>query len=94
MMKHFIIAKFRENIDWKSLVPEITSHFDEARQIEGVSDVIIRTSCSDRSNRFHIMIEFQMTPEGLLNFDKSAVHNDWKAKYGNMLEGKTIFDCE
>ena len=56
-MKHFIIAKFRENIDWKSLVPEIPSHFEAARSIDGISDVIIHTSCSDRSNRFHIMIE-------------------------------------
>ena len=94
MMKHFIIAKFRENIDWKSLVPEITAHFDAARQIEGISDVIIHTSCSDRANRFHIMIEIQMTPEGLENWDKSDVHKTWKAKYGDMLEGKTIFDCE
>ena len=93
-MKHFIIAKFRENIDWKSLVPEIASHFEAARSIDGISDVIIHTSCSDRSNRFHIMIELQMTPAGLENFDKSAVHSEWKAKYGDMLEGKTIFDCE
>ena len=93
-MKHFIIAKFRENIDWKALVPEITSHFEAARSIDGISDVIIHTSCSNRSNRFHIMIELQMTPSGLENFDKSAVHSEWKAKYGDMLEGKTIFDCE
>ena len=93
-MKHFIIAKFKENIDWKALLPEITELFNAGRAIDGISDVIIHTSCSDRANRFHLMIELQMTPEGLLNFDKSAVHNDWKAKYGEMLEGKTIFDCE
>ena len=61
-MKHFIIAKFKENIDWKSLVPEITAHFDAARQIDGISDVIIHTSCSDRANRFHLMIELQSPP--------------------------------
>ena len=93
-MKHFIIAKFRENIDWKALVPEITSHFEAARSIDGISDVIIHPSCSSRSNRFHIMIEIRLTPKGLENWDKSDVHKTWKAKYGDMLEAKTIFDCE
>lgn len=93
-MKHYIIAKFKENIAWKELVPGITKHFEAAKAIDGVSGVSIHTSCSDRANRFHIMIELEMTDEGLLNFDKSAVHREWKEKYGEMLEGKTIFDCE
>ncbi len=93
-MKHFIIAKFKPEIDWKALVPEIREHFEAARAIEGITDVILHTSCSERANRFHIMIELQMTGKGLENFDVSAVHNDWKEKYGSMLEGKTIFDCE
>ena len=93
-MKHFIIAKFRESIDWRTLVREILEHFEEARMIDGVSDVKINTSCSERANRFHIMIELQMTPEGLENFDKSSVHSEWKSRYGEMLEQKVIFDCE
>ena len=93
-MTHYIIAKFKEDIDWRGLVPEISAHFEGARDIEGVEDVVIHTSNSDRANRFHIMIEMTMTEEGLLNFDKSEVHSEWKEKYGNMLEGKTIFDCE
>lgn len=93
-MTHYIISKFKENIDWKGLVPGITEHFEAARDIRGVEDVIIHTSNSDKENRFHIMIEMKMTEEGLLNFDKSEVHSRWKEKYGNMLEGKTIFDCE
>ncbi len=93
-MKHFIIAKFREGIDWKALVPEITEHFEGAGNIEGVSGVQIHTSCSDRANRYHIMIVLQMTQEGLLNFDSSFVHSEWKARYGDMLESKAIFDCD
>ena len=93
-MKHFIIAKFKENVDWKALVPEITAHFDAAREIEGVSDVIVHTSCSDRANRFHLMIEIRMTPESLPAWDQSDVHKGWKATWGDLLEGKTIFDCE
>ena len=93
-MKHFIIAKFKENIDWKALLPEIAELFDAGRAIDGISDVIVHPSCSGRSNRFHIMIEIHLTPEGLENWDKSDVHKTWKAKYGDMLEAKTIFDCE
>ena len=44
-MKHYIIAKFKENIDWKRLVPEITEHFQPAKAIDGVSEVVIHTSC-------------------------------------------------
>jgi len=93
-MKHYIIAKFKEGVDWKSLVPEITELFEGAKAIEGISDVVIHLSCSDRANRFHLMIELQMAPEALENWDRSAIHHEWKAKYGELLEGKTIFDCE
>ena len=47
-MKHFIIAKFKENIDWKALLPEITELFDAGRAIDGISDVIVHPSCSSR----------------------------------------------
>lgn len=93
-MKHYIIAKFREGIDWKCLLPEITAHFEPAKAIDGISDVIVHPSCSDKPNRFHVMIEIRMTPDGLKNWDQSSIHHGWKSKYGEMLEGKTIFDCE
>ncbi len=93
-MKHYIIAKFKENISWKNLIPEITELFDQARAIDGVSGVILHPSCSEGPNRYHIMIELKITPEGLEDFDKSSVHSEWKEKFGELLEGKTIFDCE
>ena len=93
-MKHYIIAKFKETIDWKKMVPEITAHFEPAKAINGISGVTVHPSCSEKANRFHIMIEMLMSPEGLKNWDQSSVHHEWKSKYGEMLEGKTIFDCE
>lgn len=93
-MRHYIIAKFKEGIDWKSHVPEITELFEASTKVEGVSDIKIFPSCSDRSNRAHIMIELWLTPEGLVNFDNSSIHSEWKRRFGDMLEGKTIFDCE
>ena len=48
-MKHFIIAKFKENIDWKALLPEITELLaDKADQLSGIVQVSARTGPADR----------------------------------------------
>ena len=93
-MRHYIIAKFKECIDWKSQMNEIKELFEGSTKVEGVSGVRIYPSCSDRSNRAHVMIELQLSPEGLENFDNSPIHSEWKIRFGDMLEGKTIFDCD
>ncbi|WP_191013623.1 hypothetical protein [Treponema zioleckii] len=93
-MRHCIIVKFKDRENWRKLLPEIKNHFDKALEVEGISSVKLYDSCSTRENRFHLMIELTMTDEGLLNFDKSDVHLDWKKNYGDMLESKTIFDYE
>ncbi len=93
-MKHYIIAKFKEYIDWKSQMEGIKELFEGSTNVEGVSGVRIYPSCSDRSNRAHVMIELQLSPEGLENFDNSPIHSEWKNRFGDMLEGKTIFDCD
>lgn len=93
-MKHCIIVKFKDRDNWRNLVGEIRNHFEKAKLIDGVSGVELKVSNSDRENRFHLMIELDMTGEGLLNFDASDVHKIWKEKYGGLLEAKTIFDYE
>lgn len=93
-MKHYIIAKFKENIDWKSHLEEITKLFEASTKVDGVLDIKIFPSNSELSNRSHVMIELQLTPEGLENFDNSPIHSEWKRRFGDMLEGKTIFDCD
>ena len=40
------------------------------------------------------MIEMILTYDGLVNFDKSNIHYDWKKIYGEYIESKTIFDCD
>ncbi|WP_176764387.1 hypothetical protein [Butyrivibrio sp. INlla18] len=56
--------------------------------------MIIHKSNSTRDNRYSIMIEMNLSPEGLENFDVSEVHKEWKATYGDRLESKAIFDCD
>lgn len=93
-MKHYIIVKFKENVHWDGMVPAIKELFQRALAIDGVSQVEVHRSNSERSNRHDLMIEMQLTPEGLALYDSSQMHQDWKTQYGQYIEQKTIFDCE
>ena len=93
-MKHYIIVKFKDKKDTERLLSEICRLFDKALAIEGVTDVKVHPSCSDRENRYSIMIEMTVTPAGLLAYDVSDMHREWKATYGDRIESKAIFDCD
>jgi hypothetical protein len=93
-MKHYIIAKFRDRSDTGRLLPEITELFRGTLALDGVENVTVRRSNSTRENRYSIMIEMDLSPEGLENFLASGIHARWKAVYGDRLESKAIFDCD
>ena len=93
-MKHYIIAKFKDRDDTEKLLPEIQALFRKTLDIEGVENVTIHKTNSTRDNRYSIMIEMDLSPEGLEAFDASEVHKEWKATYGDRLESKAIFDCD
>ena len=93
-MKHYIIVKFKKDTDWKAMLPDIQKVFDKALLIEGVSGVSLYPSNSLRANRYDLMIELNMTPEGLERYDVSEMHREWKRDYGAFIEAKTIFDCD
>ncbi|MBE5826646.1 MAG: hypothetical protein E7307_08420 [Butyrivibrio sp.] len=93
-MKHYIIAKFKDKADTEKLLPEITVLFRKTLDLDGVENVTIHKSNSTRDNRYSIMIEMELTPDGLEAFDASEVHKEWKATYGDRLESKAIFDCD
>lgn len=93
-MKHYIIVKFKENYNYKLEVNNIKDLFKKTKNIDGVEDVKIHCSNSIKSNRFDLMIEMILTYDGLVNFDKSNIHYDWKKIYGEYIESKTIFDCD
>ncbi len=93
-MKHYIIAKFKDRDDTEKLLPEITALFQKTLDLEGVEGVTIHKSNSTRDNRYSIMIEMNLSQEGLEAFDASEVHREWKATYGDRLESKAIFDCD
>lgn len=99
-MKHLIIVKFKENIwnkedaESRKMLADIREIFDQTKQIEGVHTVNIYENVTPRPNRHDLMIEMEMEPEALPVYDASAPHREWKAKYGDLIQTKTIFDYE
>ena len=93
-MKHFIIVKFIKDYNWKENIKDIEKIFKETLNIDGVYNVNIKQSNSDRSNRYDLMIEMKLSKEGLLKYDASDPHKNWKDTYGQYIENKAIFDCD
>ena len=75
--------------------------------IQGYEDLLVETlkcrphlivdifpSCSERPNRFDLMICMDMDAAALPLYDASEPHRTWKETFGPLLEGKTIFDHE
>ena len=93
-MRHFIIVKFKDGVDKRMLVQPITELFKKVEMISGVEEVKVHLSNSDRPNRHDLMIEMELTPSGLIEYDESELHKQWKAEYGDYIASKTIFDCD
>ena len=91
-MKHYIIAKLKEGFKAEELAGPVKSLFEELLPLDGIHGVEVKTNCIDRANRYSIMIIIDMDPEALERYDVSEPHKMWKAKYGDMLESKAIFD--
>ncbi|SDB43000.1 Stress responsive A/B Barrel Domain [Pseudobutyrivibrio sp. YE44] len=93
-MRHYIIIKFKKDINWQSNLDEIRTLFNRALQIEEVNSIQFNVSNSDRDNRSDLMIEMNLSEKGLMEFDASDIHKEWKNNFGESIESKVIFDCE
>ena len=62
--------------------------------LPGIWSVVVHPSCSDRANRYDLMIEIGMDPEALPAYDACEPHHVWKEQYGGAIAHKVIFDCE
>ena len=93
-MRHYIIVKFKEGYDYLKELDAIRELFQDSLKIEGVHKVEMYPSNSKRSNRHDLMIMMELTQDGLLQFDQSLIHQQWKEIYGKEIESKTIFDCD
>lgn len=93
-MKHFIIVKFEDKVDFKSFVEPIRNLFNNALNIQGVTKIDILVSNSNLTNRHDLMIKMELTKSALVEFDNSQIHTQWKNQYGKYIANKVIFDCE
>ena len=93
-MNHYIIVKFNDDVKYIELIDSIRNLFNKSLELDGVNSVDLYTSCIDRSNRYDLMIKMNLSEDGLVNFDNSYIHKEWKEKYGALISNKTIFDCK
>lgn len=96
-MNHLMVAKFKPEISKEEIAKmfvDIKKIFENARTIEGVSDIEYHMNCIDRPNRYDISVNIIMEKDALAKWDASKWHQEWKEKYGDMLETKCIFDYE
>ena len=93
-MKHFIIVKWNDPAAMRPEIPAIGALFGQTLAIPGIHSVDVHPSCSDRANRFDLMIEIEMDAEALPAYDACEPHHMWKEQYGGAIANKVIFDCE
>ena len=93
-MRHFIIVKLKDPNRRDPLSAQVKALVDQTLEIEGIHEVKLHLSCSERANRYDMMIEIIMEPEALAAYDVSEPHRRWKQEYGSHIEAKAIFDCE
>ena len=93
-MKHYIIVKFKDRDDTERVYDEVKTLFEKTLEIDGVNDVILHKSNSERENRYSLMIEMDMTKEALKVYDACEAHMQWKEECGHLIESKAIFDCD
>lgn len=94
-MKHHIICKFNETVtDKNKISDEAEALFKKLEGENGIHTVSVFRNCTDKPNRFDLMIIIDMDKNVLSEYNESAVHKYWKANYSQYLESKAIFDCE
>lgn len=92
-MNHYIIVKFTEGTDVRALAEPVRKIFEETLAIPGIHALTVKTSNSDRANRYDLMIILNMDKEALAAYDVSEPHLRWKKEYGDRIAKKAIFDC-
>ena len=94
-MRHLILVKLAKDApEAAQLAREIEPLFLRALEIDGVRQVRVSPACITAPNRSDVLIEMELTPEGLRRFDASDIHAEWKRRYAHWLESKTVFDGE
>lgn len=76
------------------MLPEINGLFSSLTELDGIHSVSVCPNCTDRRNRYDLMIEITMEKDALEVYDSSPQHARWKSEYCPLLEAKAVFDRE
>ena len=93
-MNHYIIVKFNENTEKKSIINPIRELFQKAINIKEIEKIDIYESNMDLPNRYDLMIKMDLSKKALEEFDNGEIHKEWKERFGKYIMNKIIFDCE
>ena len=96
-MIHHIIVKFNDDVTpmrRKEIAQQAGALFEGLREMPGIHDIAIHTSCIDRPNRYDLMIAISMDKDALPSYDDCEIHHRWKADFGAFIKSKAIFDYE
>lgn len=91
-MEHYLIVKFKKDVNAKELYEEIRTLFDEASEIEGVKKADIFLSSGKLRNNYDMMIKVQMKKGALKPFENSDLYREWEEKYSQYISRTSVFD--
>ncbi len=91
-MEHYLIIKFKENVDARKEFPEIQKLFEKTKEIDGVTRADVYLSSFPLKNRYDMMIKIKMRKGALLSFEESAINKNWEENYKDKIETVTVFD--
>lgn len=93
-MKHYIIVKLQPDLENAEEILEATRKaYASAVQIPGILKTKVHLNCVDRENRSDFMIEMEMVPGALANWDASPIHKQWKEQFSTYFASKAVIDC-
>ena len=94
-MKHYIIVKWNELvIDKNEMLKNVHKAFNDVVKIEGIYNFEVYQNVTNKDNRYDVMIKIECSNDGLSNYDKSKLHQNWKDNYSKYILKKAIFDSE
>ena len=94
-MRHFIIVKFKKETGKEEIArmtEPVRELFRPLTEMPGIHGVSVSRNVVDRDNRYDLAIEIDMDREALEAYDASEPHREWKARYGELIDKKTIID--
>ena len=73
-MLHHIIVKWKETVQKEEIAKKVRELYEDATNIAGVHEVILKDNVTPRDNRYDLMIALDMDEDALVTWDNSELH--------------------